>query len=224
MDFRNLALKESADELRRGSGEDQAWSRNVDVHFNEQRIDAVARHVLLIGHLVFRGKNAFRFLQIHNDGTGIETADRAVDDLTDFVFKFVFDDCFFRFADLLQDRLFGCLGGDAPEIFRCYFPTDFFADFRMRNALPRIGKKNLVVVRILGYDFEKRPCTDVSGIPVDFHLKLIGRMYAFPGCRKQSLFHRIDQLLFAYAPFLLDILKNGQKFMIHLSFLHPADY
>ena len=62
------------------------------------------------------------------------------------------------------------------------------------------------------------------GIPVDFHLKFIGRMYAFPGCRKQSLFHSVNQLLFAHAPFLLDILKNGQKFMIHLSFLHPADY
>ena len=223
MNFANVPLEKPADELRQSSGADQAWTGDVDVDFDEQSVDAVAGHVLFSGNLVAGTENAFGFLEIHDDGTRVETADGSVDDLPDFVGEFIADNLFFRFADLLQNCLFCRLGGDASEILGCDFPADFFTELSFGHAFAGRLQKDLVVVRIFGDDFEKRPCADVPGFPVDFHLELIGRVNAFSGRGKQRFFDRVDELILAYSPLLFDIFKNGQKFVIHCRFLHPAD-
>ena len=128
MNLGNFALKKSADELRRSSGENQTGTGDVDIDFDEQSVDAVSGHVLFAGNLVAGGENAFGFLEVHDDGTRIETADGTVDDLSDFVGEFVADNLFFRLADLLQNCLLRGLGCDASEIFGRDFPADFFAE------------------------------------------------------------------------------------------------
>ena len=47
-------------------------------------------------------------------------------------------------------------------------------------------------------------------------------MNTFPGGRKQGFFNSVHKLFLADSPFLLNILKNGQKFVIHCRSLHPA--
>ncbi|MPM34151.1 hypothetical protein SDC9_80733 [bioreactor metagenome] len=135
--------------------------------------------------------------------------------MADAVFEFFPDNFLFGLAQLLHDRLFGGLRGDAAEVARRHFPVDDVADFGFGKAFLSPRQNQLVVVGQPVDHFKLGPGADVAGFGIDLDREVAGRMNAFLGCGKNGGFERADQLFAIDAAFLLDIFQNGQKFAVH---------
>ena len=86
------------------------------MHFEDDRLDALADVVRLAGDLFAARQQRLGLAEADRGGAALEAADRAVDEDAFFGLVLVEDGVAFLFAEALDENLLGGLGGDAAEL------------------------------------------------------------------------------------------------------------
>ena len=204
IDLRHFHFKQLGQQGRVDAGNNDLRASGGFLHLDDDHADSVAHGEALQARLLSPGKSAFCSSQVDNHVGALGPLHQAGDHLADSLAVFFEDALAFRLANFLQNHLFGCLGGNAPQHIGGFLYSYLSIDLGTGIDLPGLGEGDLVGgVGDRPDDLFDRMDLDPARILVEGGSQFLRGLVVLAGGHQNRIFHgadhdfRIDSLLLA---------------------------